>query len=78
MKNTERQKSLDKKKWIASEKNGMDMSGEMLHCFYCKKRTPRDWQSDGFLRHGCSASQEEREGQCLCATAYNRMKRTKK
>jgi hypothetical protein len=73
--NKERQKSLDKKKWLKSEKKGMDMSGEMLHCPYCEKRTPRDWQSDGFLRHGCTATQEERETACLCATAYNRMQR---
>lgn len=70
MKNNERQKSLDKKKWIESEKNDFDMSGFMPYCQVCKERDCIDG--------GCIATQEEREGQCLCATAYNRMKRAEK
>lgn len=76
MTNKERQKSLDKKKWLASEKHGHDLSGEMSPCHYCKKQTPNGWQKDGYFKHGCTASQEERETACLCATAFNRMQRS--
>lgn len=69
MKNFERQKKLDEKKWIASEKKGFDMSAWMQWCGYCDKKTG--------LCGTCTATQEEREGQCLCATAYNRMQRAR-
>lgn len=65
MTNKERQKSLDKKKWIASEKYGGDLSGAMEYCWACKHR----------YDIGCTTTQKEREAACLCATAYNRMKR---
>lgn len=70
MTNKERQKSLDKKKWLASEKIFFDMSGFMPYCKVCKERD--------LIDGGCIATQEEREGQCLCATAYNRMQRARK
>lgn len=70
MTNKERQKSLDKKKWFVSEEFEADMSGFMPWCNLCDYRDVIDY--------GCTATQEEREGQCLCATAYNRMKRAKK
>lgn len=66
MTNKERQKSLDKKKWIVSEKENFDKTGEMPYCFHCL------WQSVYLV---CEASQEKRESKCLCATAYNRMMR---
>lgn len=66
MKNQDRQNSLDKKKWLASEKKGEDMSGEMPYCDHCL------WQSEWL---GCCADQKERESRCLCATAYNRLVR---
>lgn len=67
MTNKERQKSLDKKKWLESEKKNRDMSGAMKYCKYCGMQY--------FLFNGCDATQEEREQKCLCATAYNRMQR---
>ena len=66
MTNKERQKSLDKKKWIASEKKKLDYSGLMDYCRYCMHK---DWVQ-------CTAPQQEREALCLCARAYNRMKRS--
>ena len=66
MTNKERQKSLDKKKWIESERYNLDFSGVMPYCEHCKHST---------LGGNCTATQEERERKCLCATAYNRMQR---
>lgn len=66
MKNIERQKSLDKKKWLASKKQCEDLSGAMLYCDVCEKQR---------REYVCGATQEEREGKCLCAKAYNRMVR---
>jgi hypothetical protein len=66
MKNTERQKSLDKQKWLMSEEVGTDLSGEMLYCEFCFYK-----DLDGF----CPISQQERENKCLCAKAWNRYKR---
>lgn len=68
MKNTERQKSLDKQKWVMSEECECDLSGEMLYCEFCFYK-----DLDGL----CPVSQDQRESQCLCAKAYNRMKRNK-
>lgn len=65
MTNKERQKSLDKKKWIESEKCKYDKSGSMAYCCFCSYQ-------DEFY---CTAIQEMREQNYLCATAYNRMKR---
>lgn len=70
MKNIERQKSLDKKKWLESEKKGEDMSGAMDYCKECNRQH--------YYLEECQATQEERETACLCATAYNRMQRTRK
>lgn len=66
MTNTERQRSLDKKKWVESEKSGIDKSGIMIYCSYC------EYCSSGFK---CKATQQEREARSLCAKAYNRLKR---
>ena len=63
MKNIERQKSLDKKKYLASEKYGGDLSGVMKYCWGCESRYDMS----------CTKSQEERESKCLCAKAYNAM-----
>ena len=70
MTNKERQKSLDKKKWLASEKFDEDMSGKMPYCKHCYNV----W----LFKDGCAVTQDERETKCLCATAYNRMKRVVK
>ena len=67
MTNKERQKSLDKKKWLESEKIGFDMSGKMNYCDACVDRY--------LFEERCGISQEERESTCRCASAYNRMKR---
>lgn len=70
MTNKERQKRLDEKKWLASERKGFDMSAWMEWCEHCDKKTG--------MFGTCSATQEERETACLCATAYNRMQRARK
>lgn len=67
MKNTERQASLDKQKWLESERKEIDLSGYMAYCEYCNCQ---------FL--GCVAPHEERVENCLCAKAYNRMVRRRK
>ena len=66
--NKAKQKTLDKKKWLVSEELGEDMSGKMGWCNYCNCRT--DFET-------CVASQQEREVECLCAKAYNRLQRKK-
>lgn len=77
MTNKERQKSLDKKKWLESEKKGEDMSGQMGWCPYCEHfDSDVSWFHQCIIRW-CTATQEEREKQCLCAKAYNRMVRRK-
>ena len=73
MTNKQRQRSLDKKKWIESERVGGDLSGVMSHCAYCEKSFLA-FQSDGATSY-CGATQQERENECLCAKAFNRMKR---
>ena len=74
MTNKERQKSLDKMKWLASEDMGFDRSGTELWCDFCQKQRVNDARDNWT----CTATQEEREGQCLCATAYNRMQRERR
>ena len=69
MKNKELQRKLDQKKWLESEKSGLDKSGAMPYCAYCNFRNKCFY---------CRATQEERETKFLCSTAYNRMTRTKK
>jgi hypothetical protein len=71
MRNDERQRSLDKKKWTESQEQGFDMSGCMLYCAYCEHADHTHPTENG----KCHASQEKREKLCLCAKAYNRMAR---
>ena len=72
MTNKERQKNLDKKKWAESEKEGRDMSGEMPYCWHCPKCIL------GIDKYNtCTATQEQRETNCLCARAFNRMRNKK-
>lgn len=66
--NKERQRQLDEAKWLESEKNGVDMSGIMVICDYCTACTVNT----------CTATQEERESQCLCAKAYNKRQKANK
>ncbi|MBQ2894960.1 MAG: hypothetical protein IJE92_05525 [Clostridia bacterium] len=67
MTNKDRQASLDKEKWLESEKMGVDMSGEMPYCGDCEHQLL-----------GCLATHEKRVENCLCAKAYNRMARRRK
>ena len=67
MKNVERQKQLDEQKWYVSEAKGESQSGKMDWCNFCKHQ----------YKGCCLKTQEEREEKCLCATAYNRMKRNR-
>lgn len=69
MTNKERQKKLDEKKWIASENAGYDKSGDMDYCEYCDHQTPSG---------DCEVNQVHREVYYSCATAYNRLKRSKR
>ena len=71
MKNEKRQASLDKKKWLESQEQGFDMSGCMLYCEKCEYADHSHPTEDG----KCTATQERREAECLCAKAFNRMKR---
>lgn len=65
MKNTERQKKLDLKKWFASIEAGKDMGGKMDYCEGCQKLHP--------IGDSCNATQADRENLTLCATNYNRL-----
>jgi hypothetical protein len=64
MTNQERQKSLDRQKWFTSQMYKEDQSGKMPYCIKCEKSN---------CTHRCTASQKEREEQCLCAKAYNKL-----
>ena len=65
MTNKYNQQRLNKIKWLESEKQLRDMSGEMCWCAVCK-----------FKRGvNCAVEEYERTKNCYCATAYNRMKR---
>lgn len=66
MTNKTRQASLDKKKWMESEQAGIDRSGLENYCEFCE-----------FVVTGyhCSAPQEKREKECLCAKAFNKMRK---
>jgi hypothetical protein len=75
MKNVERQRSLDRKKWLESEKMCFDMSGKMPYCDYCGMQGFDCILNKYVLENICTTPHEEREQKCLCATAYNRMKR---
>lgn len=68
MKNTDRQASLDKQKWLESEKMGRNMSGEMPYCAGCEYQ----------VYDCCLVTHEQRVENSYCATAYNRMARRRK
>ena len=61
MTNLQRQKQLDKRKWLESEQWGSDLSGLMPYCGYCTYSL------------NCPISQMDREMNCLCAKAWNKM-----
>lgn len=69
MTNKERQARLDKKKWDVGVSWEQDPSGAMAYCDYCDRQV--------FLTT-CQATQQEREALCLCAKAYNKMRRADK
>lgn len=66
MTNKQRQKELDEQKYLESETKRKDLSGDMPYCYYCACITSFET---------CVATQEERESKCLCAKAYNKMKK---
>ncbi len=69
MKNSDRQKSLDKRKWLASEKAGTDLSGKMDYCKHC-------FYQGINIHHGggcCFGKREDIEQESSCAKAYNLM-----
>lgn len=65
MTNKERQRSLDKKKYIRSFNDNKDYTGEMFYCEACEFKS-------GIV---CTTSQAQREAGSLCAKAYNRLQR---
>ncbi len=68
MKNSERQKKLDKSKWETSKIHSQDLSGKMYYCLKCERMN---------CTHNCNATQKEREEKSLCAVAYNKYCRAK-
>ena len=67
MKNTERQKQLDERKYFESIKWQRDLCGIMEYCYCCPyKEKPFN---------ACTISQEQREQESACAKAYNKLKR---
>ena len=73
MLNKQRQKSLDKKKWLESQQQGFDMSGCMPYCEFCEFADHSHPTENG----KCYATQDERESNHLCAKSFNRMARKK-
>ena len=69
MTNKENQNARNNEKWFASKLYKNDLSGHMAWCNHCERQTPT---------HNCNAPQTKRDEECLCAKAYNRMKRSKK
>ena len=72
MTNIERQVSLDEKKYFESQKQGRDMSGNMDYCYCCKYLQVVDKDN-----YNCPVPQIDRELKCLCAKAFNKMKKKK-
>ena len=64
----QRQQKLDEGKWLESEKQGVDVSGIMVICDYCTACT----------NNTCTATQDQRETDSLCAKAYNKMQKANK
>lgn len=62
MTNLQRQKKLDKRKYLESEKLKTDLSGNMDYCDFCDQQA----------NFRCRATQLDREMNCLCAKSYNR------
>lgn len=76
MKNIERQRKLDEQKWLNSEGMGYDRSGCMDWCMYCDmQKNEYNVYNKSFWR--CDIPQVDREMNCVCARAYNRMVRDK-
>lgn len=65
MKLIELQQRCDKKKYIESEKAGMDLSGGMEYCSVCK-------YANG---EGCDIDHNTRVALSACGRAYNKAKR---
>jgi hypothetical protein len=74
MTNYQRQKKLDEQKYLVSEAKKEDQSGNMPYCDYCNY----SYYKQSGIAVGCEKPQNEREENCLCATAYNRMIRARK
>ena len=71
MTNKQRQRKLDEIKYLQSEIASEDLSGKMGWCNSCANQS----KDNGYC--SCLATQQERESDCLCAKAYNRMCRNK-
>lgn len=61
------QKKVDADKWYFSEARGEDFSGQMPYCAYCQHK----------INGTCNLVQEQREADCVCAKAYEKMKEEK-
>lgn len=64
------QNRLDVQKYKQSQENDTDMSGMMDYCECC------DYKDNNV--DGCRASQAQREDECLCAKAYNRLRKSQR
>lgn len=69
MTNLQRQKKLNEQKWFVSEAKKEDQSGKMDWCKYCDYKY--------LFEDKCGISQLDREMNCICAKAWNRMVREK-
>lgn len=69
MTNVERQRSLDIKKYIESEKVKSDMSGYMPYCKFCGNAKSCQAKVYDFNKINRD---------CLCAKAYNKMNKSKR
>lgn len=71
MNNIQRQKWCNEQKWLTSEAKKSDQSGYMAWCDYCKYKQSENEKTP------CMVNQLNKELNCLCATAYNKMVRKK-
>lgn len=78
MTNKERQESLDKARWIASEKAMRDCGGQFAHCKGCTYRSTPIPNTTYMPDYHCNAAYDLRLKEFPCATAYNKFYKKRK
>lgn len=68
------QKTLDKKRWLASEKVGYDLAGKLPECGNCEFKKLTISSRGNY----CGETYDYRVLKCLCAKAYNRLHKSHK